>query len=79
MAFQVKYQGNTSKDDHGDDATFEVLEGGVLKVVSADTDGKVAYIAAGVWKTVFADKDHVPGRTKRKPGEGRRGRAAVIA
>lgn len=82
MAFTVSYQKNsgiTVKDEFGDEGIYDFVEGGVLKIVSPDSDGQVSYTAPTVSRSVFADKEHHPGRPKRRPGEGRgRGRAVVI-
>lgn len=61
MGFKVKYHPYTQlpTDEHGDEASFTILEGGVLKVESADTDGKTFYIVPSVWHTVMADKGHL--------------------
>ncbi|WP_349319153.1 hypothetical protein [Mycolicibacterium canariasense] len=81
MAFTVKYQkssGITVTDEFGDQGIYDFIEGGVLKIVSPDTDGKVSYTPPTVWLSVSADKEHRPGRPKRE-GEGRgRGRAVVV-
>lgn len=70
MGFKVKYQPEQQlpDDSHGDEAEFTFMEGGVLRVVSADTNGKTFYLAPTVWHTVIADKDHsnrpTPGTTQ---------------
>lgn len=80
MAFTVRYQYEPlreTKDEFGDEGIYEFLEGGVLKIVSPDTNGQTSYTPANVWLSVFADKEHGPGRPKPK-GEGRGRRATVI-
>lgn len=65
MAFTLGYQphtGITVKDDFGDEATYTFLDAGVLKIVSPDSNGKVAYYPPTVWMSVFADKNHHPGQ-----------------
>ncbi|WP_422742140.1 hypothetical protein ACN27E_13725 [Mycobacterium sp. WMMD1722] len=68
MAFTVSYLPwlGLPKDEFGDQAEYEFLEGGVLKVVSPDTHGKVSYTPQTVWMSLFADKGHAPG-PKRNP------------
>lgn len=75
MAFTVSYQkdsGITVKDDFGDEAVYDFVEGGVLKIISPDNQGKLSFTAANVWRAVSADKDHKPGRPKGGKGGGRR-------
>ena len=71
MGFTVTYQTDLPEDEHGDGATFEFMEGGVLKIGS---NGKTFYIAPNIWHTVTAEPEHEPGRTKRGA---KGGRAAV--
>ena len=64
MAFTVRNHpdsGLTMMEEFGDEAEYEFLDGGVLKVVSPDTHGKVSYTPATVWIGLFADNDHRPG------------------
>jgi hypothetical protein len=71
MGFTVSYQpssGITVKDEFGDEAVYEFLDGGVLKIVSPDTYGKVSYTPPTVWMSVSADKGHEPGPKRTIPG-----------
>lgn len=81
MGFTVSYQkssGITVKDEFGDEGIYDFVEGGVLKIVSPDGNGKLSYTSPTVWQGVSADKEHKPGRPKPK-GEGRsRSRGAVL-
>lgn len=73
MAFTVSYQPHTNitvKDEFGDQAIYEIVEGGVLKIITPDGDKKVSYHAANVWMSVFADKNHGPGQMAQKRGSG---------
>ncbi len=66
MAFTVSYQPHTNitvKDEFGDEAIYEFLESGILKIVSPDSQGKVSYTPPTAWLGVSADKDHGPGGT----------------
>lgn len=71
MAFTVRYLPwlGLPNDDFGDQAEYEFVEGGVLKVVSPDTNGKVSFTPQTVWMSVFADKNHPPGSKAQKPGD----------
>ncbi|ORA13577.1 hypothetical protein [Mycobacterium asiaticum] len=62
MAFTVRYQDHVTpaKDEFGDQATYQFLEGGVLKVVPPEQNAQVGYYPPTVWKSVVADKNHPP-------------------
>jgi len=51
MGFRVTFQGFPDSNHQGDD-TFEILDGGVLKVETAQ---EARYFAPGVWRTVVDD------------------------
>ena len=71
MAFSIRYHKETGlpKDDFGDEAVYDFVEGGVLKVVSPDTNGKISYTPSNVWFSLFADKNHPAGGPAQKPGD----------
>ncbi|MCV7214704.1 hypothetical protein H7J51_05320 [Mycobacterium crocinum] len=71
MGFTIKYQGaleTVSPEEFGDEAIYEIVEGGVLKVTSPDTDGKISYTPANAWLSLFADKNHPPGVKAQRAG-----------
>jgi hypothetical protein len=73
MTFRVDYQPNsgiTAKDEFGDEAVYDFIEGGILKIVSPDTGGKVSYTPPTVWMGVSTDKEHKPGKTNGGGGGG---------
>lgn len=57
MRFAVTYQNSDESNFSGDD-TFEILEGGVLKITATALPAQTYYYAPGVWRSVVvADPD----------------------
>jgi hypothetical protein len=60
MAFKVKYLNNV-EDKYTDEDTYDVTDGGVLKVIYRSGDGKRHIYPPWAWVTLRADESHRPG------------------